>query len=43
MKNKQNYFKFETEKLFQENHQIKKIVKILSNQLSELKQENIEK
>ena len=40
---KQNFFNLETEKLYQETRQIKKIVKILTNQLSELKKENIEK
>ena len=42
-KNKQNYYNFETEKLYQETHQIKKIVKILTKQLSKLKNENLEK
>ena len=40
---KQNFFNLETEKLYQETRQIKKIVKILTNQLTELKKENIEK
>ena len=42
-KNKQNYYNFESEKLYQETRQIKKIIKILTNQLSQLKFENLEK
>ena len=42
-KKKHNFYKIETEKLYQETRQIKKIVKILTNQLSILKQENNEK
>ena len=42
-KKKQNFYNLETEKLYQETRQIKKIVKILTNQLTELKKENIEK
>ena len=41
--NKQNFFNFETEKLYQETHQIKKLAKLLTNELSVLKQENAEK
>ena len=42
-KKKQNFYNLETEKLYQETRQIKKIVKILANQLSALKEENMEK
>ena len=41
--NKQNFFNLETEKLYQETFQIRKLAKILSNELSVLKRENIEK
>ena len=41
--NKQNFFNLETEKLFQETFQIRKLIKILSNELSVLKKENLEK
>ena len=42
-KTKQKFFNLETEKLYQETYQIKKLVKILSKELSSLKQENAEK
>ena len=41
--NKQKFFNLETEKLYQETHQIKKLVKILKKELSVLKKENAEK
>ena len=41
--NKQKFFNLETEKLYQETHQIKKLVKILTKELSVLKKENAEK
>ena len=41
--NKQNFFNLETEKLYQETFQIRKLAKILSKELSQLKKENIEK
>ena len=41
--NKQNFFNLETEKLYQETFQIRKLAKILSKELSQLKIENIEK
>ena len=41
--NKQNFFNLETEKLYQETFQIRKLAKILSKELSLLKKENIEK
>ena len=40
---KQNFFNLETEKLYQETFQIKKLVRILSKELSSLKKENKEK
>ena len=42
-KKNHNFYNLETEKLYQETRQIKKIVKILTNQLSILKKENNEK
>ena len=41
--NKQNFYNIETEKLYQETFQIRKLEKILSKELSLLKKENIEK
>ena len=42
-RSKQNYYNLETEKLYQETYQIKKVVKILSKELYLLRQENQEK
>ena len=42
-KTNQKFFNLETEKLYQETHQIKKLVKTLSKELSVLKLENAEK
>ena len=43
LENKNNYFNLETEKLYQETKQIKKLVKYLINELLELKKENEQK